>query len=168
MNSKTYTQKELNTIESLSASGKSAGFIAETIGRSKRGIFNKCYRIGISFWPDKYKKRSRNHKYTSKDDQIVKALAGKKTRNEIGKIIGVSGYCIYERYKRMGISFRLVNEYHPSCKHSSNDVELIRQLYDEGISVCEIARKFEISHQRVSAYINYKSRKAYSPELIDN
>ena len=165
---KPYTPKELNIMESLLKEGHSAEYIANTIGRSKRGMMRKGREIGLSFWPDRYKKQSKKHRYTSNDYKIVKSLAGKKPVDEIGKIIGVSGKCIYEKYRKMGISFTLFNEYHPQCKYSSKDVELIRQLHDEGISVCEIARKFEIPHQTVSDYIRFASRIKYDVELVDN
>lgn len=150
----------------LVSEGKSAKYIAKTIGRSKLGMMRKGREIGLSFWPDHYKKQSRKHQYTPEDTAIVKQWAGKKTIDEIGAMIGVSGHATYEKYSKMGVSFALFNEYHPQCKYSSHDIELIRQLHDEGLGVNEIARKFEISHQMVSEYVNYTTRIHYDPELM--
>ena len=128
----------------------------------------KGREIGLSFWPSHYLKQSKSHKYTEKDNAIVKQHAGKKTIDEIGALVGVSGHAMYEKYSKMGISFSLFNEHHSQCKYSSKDVELIRQLHEEGISVTEIAKKFELPHQTVSDYVNYKSRIHYDKELVSN
>jgi DNA invertase Pin-like site-specific DNA recombinase len=44
---------------------------------------------------------------------------------------------VNEKGKRIG-------EYHQRAKLSDHEIELIRSLYDDGISISEIARKFEI------------------------
>lgn len=163
---KPYTNKELRLMREMLSKGISAETIAKSIGRSKLGMMRKGREIGLSFWPLYYKKQSAKHKYTFEDTAIVKKWAGRKTINEIGAMIGVSGKAMYAKYSKMGIKFTLFNEYHPQCKHSSHDVELIRQLYDEGLNVNEIARKFGISHQMISQYVNYTSRIHYDPELV--
>ncbi len=156
-----YTPKDLRLITSMVESGYSAHDIAKKIGRTKKGMMRKGREIGLSFWPTKYKKQTKKHIYTNNDLKIVKELAGKKTLAEISDVIGVSPNCIYQKYSKMGISFTRFNENHHNCKYSSHDVELIRQLHDEGLTVSDISKKFEICHQTISDYTRYKSRIKY-------
>lgn len=54
----------------------------------------------------------------------------------------------------------VVGEHHHRAKLSDADVELIRNLRDEGLTQCEIAEKFEISKAMVSYIVNFQ-RRAY-------
>lgn len=47
---------------------------------------------------------------------------------------------------------------HPAAKLTNNEVELIRQLHEDGMSVRAIARKMEISKSQVCRIVNYDSR----------
>lgn len=48
---------------------------------------------------------------------------------------------------------------HHQAKLTDHDVELIRQLHEEGgLTHRELAEKFDCSRQNISAIVNYRSR----------
>lgn len=49
-------------------------------------------------------------------------------------------------------------ERNPNCKHSDHDVELVRQLADEGMPAVTIAAKMEIPYATVLKWTQYRSR----------
>lgn len=49
----------------------------------------------------------------------------------------------------------LVGEDHPNAKLNWHDVELMRQLHDEGLSMMAIARKFELPWSTVRDVCRY-------------
>ena len=56
-----------------------------------------------------------------------------------------------------------VGEDHPRAQLTDHEVELIRQLHEEGgLSMREIAEKFEVAKSTIVAIVNYK-RRATAP-----
>ena len=50
-------------------------------------------------------------------------------------------------------------EEHPKAKLSDDDVQLMRELHDDyGISVAEIARKFDVSYWTARDICKYRTR----------
>ena len=49
-------------------------------------------------------------------------------------------------------------EAHHRAKVSNEDVELMRQLKEAGVTGAEIARKFEVNYNTVMSILNYRSR----------
>lgn len=54
----------------------------------------------------------------------------------------------------------LIGESHPRCKHSSEDISLMRQLHVAGLGYGAIAEKFEVSRYTVRDYVK-GTRRAY-------
>jgi predicted DNA-binding protein (UPF0251 family) len=55
-----------------------------------------------------------------------------------------------------------VGEDHPRAKLTDHEVELIRQLHEEGgLSMREIAEKFEVAKSTIVAIVNYQRRVSY-------
>ena len=54
-----------------------------------------------------------------------------------------------------------VGESHPGAKLTDRDIDLIRQLHDEGLGYTEIAVKFEISKGSVRDYVTCRRRAQY-------
>ena len=54
---------------------------------------------------------------------------------------------------------RLIGQHHPKAKLTDNDVEVIRELHDEGgIGYKQIAEKFEVSKSCIAAICTYRTR----------
>lgn len=52
-----------------------------------------------------------------------------------------------------------VGQYHPRAKLSDHEVDLIRELYEEhGLSMQEIADKFEVAKSTVQDIVTYRKR----------
>jgi len=49
-------------------------------------------------------------------------------------------------------------ESHPKAKLTNKEVELMRTLHEEGVSIPECARKFEISYFTAYDILKYKTR----------
>jgi len=59
-------------------------------------------------------------------------------------------------------SGRRIGESHPRAKLSDHEIDLIRQLAEEGLTVAQIARKFEISKGAAGDIITCR-RRAQTP-----
>ncbi|SJN18585.1 hypothetical protein FM109_01935 [Vibrio casei] len=70
---------------------------------------------------------------------------------------------VYRRAWRLGLAGYKVGENHPDNKVNDDDVELCRQLYDEGLRISVIAHKMELSDSYVSHICHFKRRKAITP-----
>jgi DNA invertase Pin-like site-specific DNA recombinase len=53
---------------------------------------------------------------------------------------------------------RRIGESHPASKLTDHEIDLIRELYDDGMSISEIARKFEIAKSYCWDICNYYKR----------
>lgn len=62
-----------------------------------------------------------------------------------------------ERVKKCKQGFRFGQD-HGRAKLTDHEVELIRQLYDGGMTQSELVDKFEIAKSHVSRLVNYKQR----------
>ncbi len=60
--------------------------------------------------------------------------------------------------KQLGLKHRYSAENSSKCKFSDHDIELIRELHDEGLTLTDIADKFDASVSYVSALVNFKAR----------
>ena len=53
---------------------------------------------------------------------------------------------------------RRIGESHPKCNLTDHEVDLIRELYEDGMSISEIARKFEITKSYTHDIVHYAKR----------
>lgn len=62
-----------------------------------------------------------------------------------------------DKLKRNGGGWRIGEDHH-NAKISDEDVELMRKLWDEGLTGPEIAEKFEVNVNTVYGIVRYQSR----------
>lgn len=63
------------------------------------------------------------------------------------------------RKKGFEISFRKTGKNHPNHKYSADDVELVRALHDEGISIAEASRKMEVPYHAARDWVQHATRR---------
>lgn len=114
--------------------------------------------------------------FTAKEDAVIKRWAGIKSTQEIADLITDMGLRtatiskIKNRVRTLNarlsdidkISLRRKGENYPHAKMSDHDVELIRQLADEGLSFRVIAEKMEVPLGTISAIVSYRTRREYA------
>ena len=68
--------------------------------------------------------------------------------------------CLRRREVRLSIEGQRCGETHPNARLTDHDVELMRQLHEDGMQCSEIAEKFECARTTVSGIVNYNHRIA--------
>lgn len=96
--------------------------------------------------------------WTDEQVHFLKANAYRLKAKEIGAAIGRTEGAVHRKARAMGISMLKVGKYNWNCTISDEDIELCRQLHDEGVPQNEIAEKMEISIQHVCNVVNYRAR----------
>ncbi|NOF88419.1 hypothetical protein [Vibrio cholerae] len=79
--------------------------------------------------------------------------------DEIAEKLGRTKQAVNSKAENLGISMRKHGEKHHLAKVSNHDVELCRQLHDEGVKPCEIAEKMELGYTYVQWILNYRIRR---------
>ncbi len=92
------------------------------------------------------------------NEKVLANLARTHTMKEAAKIMGAKFGSIQSRAQMRGISFRKLGANHHTSKVSTEDVELIRQLSEAGLTSGVIAEKFDVSGSYVRQVVNYKVR----------
>lgn len=102
--------------------------------------------------------KRRKPNFTYSEIQYLKKHHATKTYKQIALDLGRS-YSQVRRYAsdKLGLQHSR-GENHRLCKISDSEVELIRTLYDDGMSQIEISRKFEVSYEYVKQLVSYSSR----------
>lgn len=59
-----------------------------------------------------------------------------------------------------------IGEDHPRSLYSNRDIELMRQLYEQGVGPSEIARKFDAKKRFVIKVVKYQARVAYADRFV--
>lgn len=98
-------------------------------------------------------------KFSPEEDTILRQYARTHTAQQIGDMLNRTRRSVVNRVVRLGISMIKCGENHYAVKHSDHDIELCRALYDEGMTVAEIARKMEMGTGYVSQIIHMIKRK---------
>lgn len=113
-----------------------------------------------------------NPKFSREEDDLILKWAGLKSTEEIAQLVAQLGRrkatvpTIKSRVKTLNkhrgendkISLRRKGELYPHAKGTDHEVELCRQLYDEGLTPSQIAEKMELSRSHVSGIVYYYSR----------
>ena len=92
-------------------------------------------------------------RWTDERLALAAELAPTHTRAEAAPILGCNIDNFSSLKRHYGIQFR-----NPRKKASDHDVELIRQLSEEGMSNVELADKFELTPQHISRILHYWRR----------
>jgi transposase-like protein len=119
--------------------------IASHMGRSEHSVRNQCRKLGL---------RKRREHMTPELERAVKKASLTMGRTEVMTEFGVSKNQLGYRQ----IRFRRMGEKHCWSKYPDSLVEECRSLFDSGMRVSEIARKFGIHYMTVKSWIHFECR----------
>lgn len=88
----------------------------------------------------------------------IKMLRHSHTMAEAAKELGVPKSRVVGAAERYKIRFQKRGEKHHAATYSDRDIELCRELHDEGLSLNEISEKMEIDYFHLWKVINGESR----------
>lgn len=114
---------------------------------SKRGVSTAYFLKNVD------KKR-----WAASEVLYLKNNASTKSAKQIGNELGRSETSVKSKARKMGVRLRKYGENHHLANISNHDVELCRQLEDEGLRPFEISEKMEIEISHVCAILNFRSR----------
>jgi len=96
--------------------------------------------------------------WSKQEIEQLRQLAGTKSANDIAEIMQRSVASVKGQAVKMEVSLRCFGEANFKAKHSNHDVELWRQLYEEGLTVPQIAEKFEASQGTIRDVVSFRTR----------
>jgi hypothetical protein len=70
------------------------------------------------------------------------------------------------RWLAVSAEGKLVGDSHPNARFSDHEVELMRQLREQGMKIVDIARRFGCSRAQAGKVCNYKSRCTTAAKLL--
>ena len=134
--------------------------IAVRLGRSPASVRKRVSRKG-------YTRNPRYHRFTPQEDTYIKRHYGTVSTIDIAHNLDIPVSSIRDHAtKTLGLKRCYLGENHPCCTISDADIELIRQLADEGLPVSEIACKMEVSKTHASMVIDFRRRMNGLPDRI--
>lgn len=145
---KIWTDEEREQIKSLYRDGLTYDQIAAHFGVSRGSIAKQILVLGLS---------SRNKPFSPYEKDYVRKHHKSKSYKQIAEDLGRSHDAIRRLGVKLGFHHRH-GESHRLSKFSDSDVELIRQMHEEGFSIIDISLKMEVSYGHVSDIVNYNSR----------
>lgn len=81
--------------------------------------------------------------YTRDEDRILRDLAGTKTADEIGLILGRTRHSVHHRINRLGLKGHLHGEHHWNAKVDGLRISMLHTLLDAGFAPSEVHRMFD-------------------------
>lgn len=138
-----WTDTEIYILRDMTESGFSVDDIMFVLKRSRRAILSKRHKMGFIS----------RRRYTSEEINIIRRYAGIESASFIASLLGRSFYSVCRAARNNGIS---LTRYGDNCSfsvYSDEDVLLIRQLHDEGLSVKEISGKFDVPSYMIYQYV---------------
>lgn len=98
-------------------------------------------------------------KFTNEEIDLIRKHGRTHTAQQIGNMIGRSRRSVANKAFELGISMKKNGDNHYNVKHSDHDIELCRAMFDDGLSVREIAEKMEIKQEYLSNILHFHKRK---------
>ncbi|HHG3491667.1 TPA: DNA-binding protein [Vibrio parahaemolyticus] len=131
--------------------------IGKNLGRSAHSIYvrsKKLIRDGLIVNDQRWRK---SH-YSAKEDAFIIACQDKMSFEQVGHVLGRSRESVKVRAGKLGVSYRKVAETSPVVKLLNDDVELIRQLAELGLTYREISYKFDVDESHVRKVCMFQER----------
>lgn len=97
-------------------------------------------------------------KWVRAEIMITRQCAGTMTVENIGRLIGRTGAAVRTKAREQGISLYLRGDHHQSAKYRQADIEMARELHQEGITRREIAEKLEMPLSAINQYVYFERR----------
>ncbi|RBM46235.1 hypothetical protein DLR66_04860 [Vibrio paracholerae] len=98
-------------------------------------------------------------RWSETENLFLAKHAKEMSSDEIAEKLGRTTDAVKSKAERLGICMKKYGEKHHLAKVSNHDVELCRQLHDEGVRPCEIAEKMELGYTYVQWILNYRIRR---------
>lgn len=114
---------------------RSIKYIAGFLNRSYSSVKNRINKLGLFY----------KTPFTESEKSFFISSAGYISCTEMARISGRSLHGISSFLIRNGVSCKLYGDNNHRTVYSDSDVLLMRQLYDEGLSISDIADKFDCS-----------------------
>lgn len=127
--------------------------IGKELGRTEAAIRSRCKLKDISLATTHPNKR-----WSHEEVKYLRENHKRLTIRQMAKHLGRSYYSTNQKCGALGLDCRLYGDKNHMTIYSSDDVELCRQLHDEGLSRREIADKMDIPYQRVCDFVDYAYR----------
>lgn len=143
-----WSENDLNLLRFMTEKNLSVSEISFLLGRSYDSIVHARRKNFLS----------NSKRFSSSDIRFIKCNLGKLSCSQISRHLGFSFVAVYDFCKRNNLYFRVFGDAHGNTVHSDYDVELMRSLYDEGVSVSDIASKFEIPLRTVKSCLDINRR----------
>lgn len=97
--------------------------------------------------------------FTDAELQILRQHAASHTGQQLADMLGRTKDSVYMKAVREGISMKKAGINHYRLKYPEDEVELCRQLHEEGLTVAVIADKMEMPRNYVSQLVNFRKRR---------
>lgn len=131
--------------------------IAKKLGRSASSVYTRSKKLIRDDLIVNNQQWKKSH-YSEKEDAFIIECQDKMSFEQVGRVLGRSRDSVKVRAGKLGVSYRKVAETSPVVKLYNDDVELIRQLSELGLTYREISEKFEVDESHVRKVCLFKER----------
>ncbi|SON52707.1 DNA-binding protein [Vibrio tapetis] len=131
--------------------------VSGALGRSRGSIIARVKKLArdgfMSYKPTYLKTR-----YTAQEDKFIIANQASMSFREVATALGRNLGSVKYRASRLGVSYAKISDSHHRTKYTADDVELMRQLRDYGLSFVEIGDKFGVAASQARRICNFELR----------
>ncbi|MBP3141863.1 hypothetical protein ACTFQF_12155 [Aliivibrio fischeri] len=152
---KIWTQADDILLVNMYKDNLSIAEISTSVGHPYSSCLDRLKRLGVS---------RRVSFYSRSDVRYLSKYYGIKPLSEIASHLGRTNKQLRDKAYKLGLGARYIGSNHQFSKHSDDDIELIRQLDDIGMSHSDIADKMETNRSYVTQLVNFKYRKCLTPK----
>ena len=125
--------------------------IARSLGRSYGAVRVQLLKLPV---PPR-----RRVNFTHPEVSYIRRYYGVKTVESIASHLGRTPKSIMAKAWSLGLGGRYFGSNHHQSKLSDHEVDLIRELHDEGLSIRSIANKMEVDRRAISQIVEYRCRR---------
>ncbi|MFW7525319.1 hypothetical protein ACODM8_14450 [Vibrio ostreicida] len=129
--------------------------IAKHLGRTYYSVVDKRKKLALQY---------DINFFTEKEDHYIRANALKLTQLQVANNLGRTRSSIARRAILLGVRFIKASDDSPKTKYPQEDIELIRDLRDEGLTYTEIGWKFDIHKAYIRQLCIFEARLYDSTE----
>lgn len=127
--------------------------IAKELGRTEDAIRARCKQKGISTATIQTHRR-----WSYEEEKYLRENHQRLTIRQMAQHLGRSYDSTACKCYAMNLDCRLYANKNHHTVYSFEDVELCRDLFDEGLTIRQISEKMEVPYQRVCEWVNMRSR----------
>lgn len=148
---KLWTDERNEQLTQMYLDGLPVADIAQSLGRSVGAIRVQLLKLPV---PPR-----RRIDFTRSEESYIRRYYGIKSVCSIAAYLRRDPSSIMSKASKLGLGRRYFGSNHHCSKLSDHEVELVRQLYDEGLSINAIAHKMEVQWRAIDQIVNYRCRR---------